>query len=179
VTRTRPRRLIPLVAVLLALGLAACGSGMNAASQKWYQAGDGTNVDAGDIEIRGVVVVSDGSGSATVLAAFSNPTGEPEQVTSISVGGQPADLAGPIVVPAKGRVTTVDDGRRIVATGTDATPGLLVPVTFTFATAPEAATRTVVQEPVGAYTDYAPPPPAPTPTGSPVAETPTPTPTGG
>jgi hypothetical protein len=177
VTRTRPRLLAALVVIVI--GLAGCGSGEDAASQKWYQAGDGTNVDAGKIAIRNVVVVSDGSGAATVLASFTNPTSDQEQVTGITVGGQPADLSeGPITLPAYGQATTTDGGRRVVATGTDAQPGRLVDVTFTFTTAPEAETSTVVQEPVEVYADYAPPAPAPTPLpGATLTPTETPSPT--
>ena len=153
----RTRRVLVAGLVATAFALTGCGAGTDAASQKWYQPADGAFVDAGDIAIRGIVVVADDAGAGTVLANFANPTNEAERVTSIVLNGVPAPLASPITIPAEGYASTTPQDMRVMVAGAGAEAGRYSTVDFVFENAEQASVQTVARpSTIEYYAEFAP-----------------------
>lgn len=78
----RPRRLLVATAVLTPL-LAACGAGFQAQTNQIYQPGPGITERGSTMDAINMLVVTDGSGNGTLVAALLNQ--QPQQDTLESV----------------------------------------------------------------------------------------------
>lgn len=166
----RGRRSLPATVCLYAVAvllLTGCGRGIdvNSQTQLQYTPADGVQADAGELSLRGVVVVSSGEGSARVLAGIRNNGASADRLIRLDVAGVPVKLpAEGVQLPADGFASLGLEGApAAVADGTPevVAPGRFVPVTFVFAAAPRVSVDALVQSPVGIYATLA-PTPAPT-----------------
>lgn len=72
---------VALASTLLA-GTAGCGLLVPTATQKEYSAGDGLNIVVGDLKFRNVLIITDASGDASLIATIVNPTTNVQYVTA-------------------------------------------------------------------------------------------------
>lgn len=149
--KTALRRGMLAAVPVVAIGLTGCS--MLEGTQQWYDATDGVSVDAGDVGVRDIVVVTDGEGRATVLATFAN-RGDDDQLVEVVVGGVSATPAdGALDLPGGGYARVGPDDTRIDLDAVDATPGLGVDVEFRFADAERASVEALVKAESGLYAD--------------------------
>lgn len=146
--------------------LTGCGGvDVNSQTQLEYTPADGVQAEAGELSVRGVVVVSSGDGSARVLAGIANNGGAADQLVGLDVAGVSVELpADGVQLPPNGFASLGLEGApEGMASGTPeaVAPGRFVPVTFVFAAAPRVSVDALVQSPVGIYATLA-PTPAPT-----------------
>ncbi len=146
--------------------LTSCGGvDVNSQTQLEDTPGDAVQTEAGELSVRGVVVVSSGEGSARVLAGIANNGGATDKLVGLEVAGAPVELpADGVQLPPNGFARLGTEGAPPgVASGTPETvaPGRFVPVTFVFAAAPRVSVDALVQSPDGIYATLA-PTPAPT-----------------
>ncbi len=146
-------------AVLL---LTSCGVDVNSQTQLEYTPADGVQAEAGELSVRGVVVVSAGDGSARVLAGIANNGASADQLVGLDVAGVSVELpADGLQLPPDGFASLgIEGAPSSVASGTPETvaPGRFVPVTFVFAAAPRVSVDALVQSPDGIYATLAPTP---------------------
>lgn len=160
-TTSRTRRLVTtLAAVGAATALAGCGTNINAQTQEWYDATDGTNNSVEStldgMAVRSVVVVSDGAG-ATVVGTFVNYGDETDAVSSISVDGQDATLSGDLDVEPDQAVRLGPPGEaRAQVDGAGLEPGATAEVQISFDTAPQATLTAIVRPVAGEFEDSGP-----------------------
>jgi hypothetical protein len=164
VTRLTPlssRRLVTaLAAVAATTALAGCGTNVNAQTQDWYDPTDGTGNSAEEsldgMAIRDVLVVSDGT-DATVIGTFVNTSTDVDAVASIEVDGRSATLIGDLeVAPAQAVRLGPPGEARAQVDGANIEPGVIVPVTISFDTAPEAELDAIVRAPEGDFAESGP-----------------------
>jgi hypothetical protein len=155
------RRHLPVLGVAAAAALlAACGTGLNAQTQQWYDPTDGTSTDpqssADAMAVRDLIVVSDGS-DARVLATVVNTTDSEDEVVEVRVAGESADLDGDFLA-APGSVLRIGEPADTVAQvdGVGVEPGLLTDVEIRFASAPAVTLEAIVRAPARYYSDSAP-----------------------
>ncbi|WP_114905663.1 hypothetical protein [Ornithinimicrobium murale] len=106
----RPRRLAAAgFALVAALSLSACQISSPVTTDMNYDPADGVSVDAGDIAVRDLLVVSEGGGAAGVVSGLVvNNATEPADVTlTIDSGGQAVAL-NPTVTVAPGQALRLD-----------------------------------------------------------------------
>ncbi|WP_157574751.1 hypothetical protein [Jiangella muralis] len=181
------RRLVLVAAPVLMLGAAGCS--IQEQTQRWYSADNGINAEAGDIGLRNVQVVSDGDGTATVIATLTNRGDNDDELAEVLIGDVPAELAdGPLDLPVRGVADLGPDADRVDGFDVDTVPGYTVSVEFRFENAPRTTVQALVRPAEGAYAEALPAQPAPdqeeptdAPTGAPTetpADEPTEQPTG-
>ncbi|MCU0278086.1 MAG: hypothetical protein MUE31_04255 [Candidatus Nanopelagicales bacterium] len=134
------RRTAALVAAAVMVpSLAGCWSGFGAqTSQQANQAvGNGTNLNTGDIEIRGATWVRNTANplEATLVATFINGSDVPDKLVKVEI--EPVSpmgiTAGALEVPSAGSVRTGYWSPNFVnAFQVQAFPSTFVPTTFTF-----------------------------------------------
>lgn len=133
---TRPRRLVvPGLALAAALSLSACQMSSPVTTDLGYDPADGVSVDAGDVAVRDLLVVSEGSGAAGVVSGLVvNNSSEPADVTlSVSADGQTLDLE-PTVTVAPGTSVRLDGqgpegtGAPVTVPSVAAAPGGIVEI---------------------------------------------------
>ena len=143
----RRRTTIALLAATAPL-LVACGAGEDAQTNQVYQPAVGVNDRSGDVFVINALVVTDGSGSGTVVASLVNTATEDDALTEVvasATTGAPleaSDLGGGIDVAAGEAVQLADEGVAVsstaVASGGDAeaeggvTAGSYVTLQFVF-----------------------------------------------
>ncbi len=160
-TTSRTRRLVAtLAAVGAATALTACGTNINAQTQEWYDATDGTNNSAEatleGMAVRSVVVVSDGT-DATVVGTFVNYGDEPDAVASITVDGQDATISGDLDVDPTQAVRLGPPGEaRAQVGGANLEPGGTAEVQISFDVAPQATLTAIVRPAAGEFEDSGP-----------------------
>jgi len=164
------------LAATLLLGTAGCGIFVDAATLKPYSASDGLNVDVGDLHLRNVLVVTDESGDASLVATLVNNTTNVQYLTVQFRTEIPVDLT---IVANEGltKVGLADDNPAI-ATGTALKAGQYVDIYFQYGGQDGVEMAIPVLD--GSHTLYAPYAPSlfiPEPVVSPSA-TPSPTPEG-
>lgn len=164
------------LAATLLLGTAGCGIFVDAATLKPYSASDGLNVDVGDLHLRNVLVVTDESGDASLVATLINNTTNVQYLTVQFRTDIPVDLT---IVANEGltKVGLADDNPA-VATGTALKAGQYVDIYFQYGGQDGVTMAIPVLD--GSHTLYAPYAPSlfiPEPVVSPSA-TPSPTPEG-
>lgn len=149
------RRLVLAAAPVLMLGVAGCS--IHEQTQRWYSADNGVNADAGDIGLRNVQVVSDGGGTATVVATLTNRGGSDDELVEVIIGDVTADLAdGPVQLPVSGVADLGPDGDRVDGFEVEADPGHTVTVEFRFDNAPRTTVHALVRPAEGAYAEALP-----------------------
>ncbi len=157
----RTRRLVPVIAAVGATAaLTGCGSNINAQTQEWYDATDGVNNDVeatlDGVAVRSVVVVSDGT-DATVVGTFVNQGVDTDEVTSITVEGEDADIDGELEMEPDEAVRLGPPGQaRAQVDGADLEPGFLATVEITFDVAPQETLTAIVRAPVAEFEDSGP-----------------------
>lgn len=82
----------PAVAAALLLGTTGCGLFVPSATLKPYSASDGLNVTVGDLELRNVLVITDESGDASLVATVVNNTTNVQYVTAQIQSSTPGEL---------------------------------------------------------------------------------------
>ncbi|QDO87646.1 hypothetical protein FNH13_04245 [Ornithinimicrobium ciconiae] len=108
----RSRRLAASgLALAAALTLSACQISSPVTTDMGYDPADGVSVDAGDIAVRDLLVVSEGAGAPGVVSGLVvNNAEEPAEVTlSIAVDGQTQTLT-PTVSVDPGQAVRLDGG---------------------------------------------------------------------
>lgn len=163
------RRLVLAAAPALVLGAAGCS--IHEQTQRWYPADNGVNAEAGDIGLRNVQVVSDGEGTATVIATLTNRGSSDDELVEVAIGGVAAELAGgPVVLPVRGVAGLGPDADRVDGFDVEAVPGYTVSVEFRFDNAPRTTVQALVRPTEGAYAEALPDVPAAEPTDQPADE---------
>jgi hypothetical protein len=157
-TRRRPLTVAGLLAG--ATVLAACGTGLDAQTQQWYDPTDGTSTDPQTsldaMAVRDLIVVSDGT-DARVLATVVNTTDREDEVVDVLVDGESARLRGDFLA-APSSVLRIGEPADTVAQvdGVGVEPGFLTEVEIRFASAPSVTLESVVRAPARYYSDSAP-----------------------
>ena len=123
-------RIVASIAIGAALTLGAAGCSMISpqATTIQYSASDGVNVpDSGPVDVRNAMVIANDAGTAgNFIAAFVNPTTEPQTVI-FGFGSANAQL----VIPAGGRISLGVDGEQpILLEGIDTAPGAQLSMSF-------------------------------------------------
>ncbi|TDD66125.1 hypothetical protein E1262_23180 [Jiangella aurantiaca] len=163
------RRLVLVAAPVLVLGVAGCS--IHEQTQRWYSADNGVNAEAGDIGLRNVQVVSDGDGTATVIATLTNRGNSDDELVEVVIGDVTADLAdGPVELPVSGIADIGPDADRVDGFDVEADPGHTVTVEFRFDRAPRTTVHALVRPAEGPYAEALPAEPAETPADEPTAE---------
>ncbi len=166
---------IALASALL-VGTAGCGLFVPTATQKEYSAGDGLNIVVGDLKLRNVLIITDASGDASMIATIVNPTTDVQFVTAEFRG----DTAFDVTIVANEGLTKVGlaDGYPIVVRGLGLSAGQYLDVYFQYGDADGATLAVPVLDASNPlYSTYSPslftpePTPAPTPVPTP-SETP-------
>ncbi len=118
------------LAVTLLMGTAACGIFVDSATLKPYSAGDGLNVNVGALQLRNVLVITDDSGDASLVATIVNDTTAVQYLAVEFRTGTPVDLT----VVANEGLTKVGlaDRNPAIARGTALTAGQYVDVYFQY-----------------------------------------------
>jgi hypothetical protein len=80
------------IATSVLLGTAGCGLFVPSATLQQYSASDGLNVTVGDLKLRNVLIITDASGDASMVATIVNPTVNVQYVTAEFRGETPVDL---------------------------------------------------------------------------------------
>jgi hypothetical protein len=128
----RRRTTIALVAACMP-ALAACGSGFDAQTNQVYQPADGVSDRSGTVNVIDALVVSDGSGSGTVVASLVNTGTQDDVLTEVlasTSSGAPlesADLGRGIGLPAGQAVQLANRGM-VTVTASDAAGGEAEPL---------------------------------------------------
>lgn len=78
------RRLLLATALLTPL-LAACGTGFQAQTNQIYQPGPGISERGSDVDAINMLVVTDGSGNGTLVAALINQRAQPDTLESVAM----------------------------------------------------------------------------------------------
>ncbi len=149
---------IAVAALVLVGGVSACGSGRDAYTQKWYNPAEGINADAGDVDVRDLVVVTNGEGAVSVVGTFINQ-GDDDRLVEVMVDGQQAELSPRAVELPSGSPVHLGQGdtRADVSGLSDgAVPGTGAEVELRFQSAPRTTVSTYVYEAEGIYDDLGP-----------------------
>ena len=127
-----PLRALTVVALASALlvGTAGCGLFVPTATQKEYSAGDGLNIVVGDLKFRNVLIITDASGDASLIATIVNPTTNVQYVTAEFRG----DTAIDVTLVANEGLTKIGlaDGNPIVVSGLGLKAGQYLDVYFQY-----------------------------------------------
>ena len=177
-TSGRPLR-VALGGIAAAMLLTGCGFG--AQTLQPYTPAHGVNVDAGKINVRNLLVVSDGAGTNVVSASVLSPADDrltEVQVVPILAGGEagtPLEVStsAPIRLPANQLVVLTDPEPMVQATG-ELTPGLTARVTMGFASGEKTETIAPVQSFESSIYATLSPSPAPATSSAPATAAPTP-----
>ncbi len=149
---------IAVAALVVVGGVSACGSGKDASTQKWYNPAEGINADAGAVDIRDVVAVTDGDGAVSVVASLINQ-GDDDQLVEVTVDGQQAELSPRTVNLPNGTLVHLgsDDTRAdVTGLGDEVMAGLSVDVEMRFESAPRTTVSTYVYAADGIYAGFGP-----------------------
>lgn len=140
-----------LVGVALAAVTAGCELNSPLQTQVSYQPADGVNANVGDLALRDLSLVGDGTGPVVVNGSAYN-YGKQDVTVQISVQADPNATTPPtgseVQLKPSEQVTLADKGLQL--SQVNAKPGRLVPLKIVSSTGGTA----VVQVPVLAATDY-------------------------
>jgi len=143
----RPLALTAAALVLSLGGLTSCG--FDLATDRPYQAGEGTNDQGGAVAVLSAVVVAAQPNEGTVVVTLVNNTLDDQALTSVAGPDLTVDDFDEIAVPPRGHTNLADEGGITVSGDFDA--GNLIPLTFTFA---DGDTKTFDVPVVTACGDY-------------------------
>ena len=151
----------PALAILLAGVLpltAACGTGFDATTQKYYAPADGVLKVQGHIRILNLMVVGppEGSRDATISTAIANDDVLPDTVTEITAETGQAEIQGPRDIPAQGTLAfgSASAESSAVIRNFTAPVGGSVRLTFRFARNSAIEVATVVVPSTGYYEGF-------------------------
>ncbi|GAB4077058.1 hypothetical protein GCM10028781_18230 [Nostocoides australiense] len=151
-TSRRGRAMLATVAVVAGTGLlGGCQLISPRQTDEMYDAADGVSVDAGDVQVRNLVVVRDrGAASGVLSGAIGNPGAEPVSVTFATADGGSAKVD----VPA---YTTLDmstgDSAKLSLPVKDE-PGSMTALTVSTPAAGHSPVSVPVLPATGWYADY-------------------------
>ena len=109
-----PRRRLAIAAAVLTPLLAACGAGFQAQTNQIYQPGPGISDRSGGVYVINALIVTDGAGHGTLVAALINQQGHPDVLESVSVSTgsgkalKAAIMSGTVALPSQGAVQLAD-----------------------------------------------------------------------
>lgn len=153
------RRLVLAAVPVMVLGVAGCS--IHEQTQRWYPADNGVNTEAGEIGLRNVQVISDGEGTATVVATLTNRGDAEDELVEVRIGDVAADLAdGPVQIPVSGVTDVGPNGERVDGFDVEADPGHTVTIEFRFGAAPRTTVHALVRPAEGLYAEALPAEPA-------------------
>ncbi len=161
-----------LAAVTLALALvpavAACSVGPNAPTTAQGPSGNGTSVNQGPIQLRGITIVKGGAGLpiGTFVGTFVNTGSEPDVLRSVTIDDPKGSsttvlgtnaVASTLVLPGFSSTQVGYRGTtHIDIRGLTIAPTAYATVTFTFATAGDVTIPVMAVQPVGIYAGLGP-----------------------
>ncbi len=179
-SRNQPAR-ATLVGLALAAtcALSACATSSDAQTNQIYTAPEGTDVRDGDVKGLNLLVVDNGDGSGTLVAALVNRTDEDDSLVGLTAIDPDADegasvdisvtgIEAPIELPA-GKLVQLADLGPVVLTGEGVAAGQFVDVQLTFTSAGALSASIPVMLREGPYEEVPVPEPAPE-AGDPVPE---------
>jgi hypothetical protein len=151
----RPLRRAVVLAVVLAFALpllAGCSTGFGARTDELYQPGPGLEERTSDIYIINAVIVTDGSGNGTLVAAFINQVRPGDRLLAASATSSTGKKLTVTIVPGSLALRTqasvqVADSGAIRVNGSGSAPllpGTVASMTFTFARAKPITLRVPV-----------------------------------
>lgn len=153
------------------LGLAACGTGVNAQTNQSYQAAEGSNERTEHVDAMNVIAVENSDGTATVSAALLAKADDGDALTGVTGtdpdGGQvDVEFDGPITLPEDDLVSLGEEPE-LVLSGDAIEAGYYITLTLEFETAAPVEVEVPVVErgEEGTYDSVA-EAPAPEPTDS-------------
>lgn len=124
------------LALAASLGLGACQMTSPVTTDLAYDPADGVSVDAGDLAVRDLLVVSEGGGAPGVVSGLvvNNGTQEAQVTVIVIADGQMTPLSPTVTVPADGAVRLdgigVDgSGQAVSIPSVTANPGGTVEIT--------------------------------------------------
>jgi copper(I)-binding protein len=153
------RSLARACAAVALLGVVGCGSNFDAQTQQPYQPAVGISDRSGQVYSINTLIVTDGQGNGTVVAALINQSDAEDTLQSVTAvddqgGGmsvQPLPEGG-ISLPARNLVQLATDGSvRLESDNLEA--GRFVTLTFTFANAAPVKVDVPVVEQTSTYAD--------------------------
>lgn len=112
------------------VGTAGCGLLVPTATQKEYSAGDGLNIAIGDLKFRNVIIITDASGDASLIATIVNPTTNVQYVTAEFRGDTAFDVT--LVVNEGLTKIGLADGYPIIVRGLGLRAGQYLDVYFQY-----------------------------------------------
>jgi hypothetical protein len=118
------------LAATLLVGTAGCGVFVPTATLKPYSASDGLNVTVGDLQLRNVLVITDETGAASLIATIVNPTTNVQYLTAEFRVDTPVD----VTIVANEGLTKVGlaDGNPVVVAGLGLVAGQYVNIYFQY-----------------------------------------------
>ncbi|HUW77415.1 MAG TPA: hypothetical protein VMV52_01540 [Candidatus Nanopelagicaceae bacterium] len=137
------------VVIALALALAGCGAGKDAAVFKPYTPTDGNQGATQDVKVRDVVVVAMPDGTGVVVGTIVQTGATQDELTSITVNGQPAVITPSLpLLNQNAPVRLAGDSANASADvpSLNATPGTLATVEFTFQTSGIVTLNAIVRD---------------------------------
>jgi hypothetical protein len=145
-------------AVLLMPSMAGCWSGYDAGTsvQANQAVGNGVNLTAGEVEVRGATWVRnvDSPGEATLVATFVNNAEEPDRLVKVEID-PPSPMGitgGELEIPTSGSVRTGHWSTSFInAFDVKAFPSTFAPTTFTFRDAGTVTGEVLVVSNTGQY----------------------------
>lgn len=165
------------MALLAAGGLSGCATGVDAQTTTYYNAPAGTDVRTGDVKGLNMLVVADGSGTGTLVAALVNTLEEEDQLvaatatdpdtgTELTVTG----LETPVPLPQDELVQLIDDTAEapIGISGETVEAGQVLQINLQFLRGGAVAAEVPVMARAGDYAEV--PAPAPEPETEPETE---------
>lgn len=118
------------IAAAVLLGTAGCGLFVPTATLKQYSASDGLNVTVGDLKLRNVLIITDDSGDASMIATIVNPTINVQYITAEFRGDTPVDLT---LVANEGMTKVgLADGNPAILRGLGLKPGQYIDIYFQY-----------------------------------------------
>jgi hypothetical protein len=180
--QTPARRRVSALAAGIALAAVTAGCQVNSPVQTDvpYVPADGMPADIGQLAVRDLLLVGDGSGVAVVSGSAINLGSQPMTVQfTAGDATQGASTSGAAQVQLSPRQQLDLASKGLELSGVSGKPGTLVPVTITSSTGGTTMVQVPVMPPAGEYATLTPAPVAtPTETATPTStETPTETPT--
>jgi copper(I)-binding protein len=148
-----PRRLLVLlVTALLLTALAGCTDEPDGPPSP----GIGNSTHAGDLEVLGAAVVTDGEGNGTLVGTVNSTRDEPDRLVELRASSEqgpvPVTLPAPVPIPPQESVRLHETADiRLSTEGLK--PGRLIELHLEFAKAGEVGLKVPVERQEGAYAD--------------------------
>ena len=171
------RSAVTVLAAVTCCTVTGCAVGFDAQTTQFYTAPEGTDVRGGDVEGLNMLVVDNGDGTGTLVAALVNNNSDDDDTLTKITALDPDDdeaqvkVSGadkPLPLPAGGLVQLADTGQ-VVLTGDPVFAGQVLSLTLTFERAGAITAEVPVVPRDERYEDV--PTPAPTPVPDETPET--------